>query len=76
MTFPEAMQGVIAGANARREIWKPRRMIGLAAAPWHPDQTAALLVMDREARGDYPPFPYTPTGEDVTANDWSVINDT
>lgn len=74
MTFPEAMQAVIDGGTVRREAWGPRRMVRLTVTPWN-GETESLLVMDRLNKGDVPPFPFTPKGEDVRGNDWLQIEE-
>lgn len=49
-------------------------MVKLAVEPWNGEQEA-LLLMDRQKKGDVPPYPYCPLGGDVRANEWSEIDE-
>jgi hypothetical protein len=44
----------------------------LGVVPWN-GQDEALLVKDREGRGDVAPFPFTAKGADVRGEDWIIV---
>jgi hypothetical protein len=66
------MQAVIDGLSVRRAAWNPRRMVRLVTTPWN-GETESLLVMDILKKGDVPPFPFNPKGEDVRGQDWEIL---
>ncbi|WP_062114011.1 Thoeris anti-defense Tad2 family protein [Aureimonas sp. AU40] len=71
MDFPAAMRAVLAGDAVRRDAWGPRRAVRLLKAPWN-GTDEILAMVDRLNRGDVPPYPYGPRGEDVRGTDWTI----
>ena len=72
MRFAEAIAAMIDGSSARRAAWGPRRAVKLAPAPWCGEER--LLVFDLMNKGDVPPHPWPPKGEDVRGDDWEIVN--
>lgn len=74
MNFRDAMAAVTRGAAVRRDAWGRRRAVQILPLPWWPDDEA-LLLFDWTGAGDVQPFPYTMKGDDIRAEDWSIINE-
>jgi hypothetical protein len=70
--FGEAMAAASSRLAVRRDAWGARRAVQLQTCPWNGEREA-LLLFDRSGRGDVPAFPYTMSGEDVLATDWSIL---
>lgn len=72
MNFGEAMTEVMHGGSVRRAGWGARRAIRLMVEPWNGERER-VLIFDRTKKGDVPPFPFSPSGEDVRTDDWETV---
>ena len=70
MTFPEAMAEILAGNTVRADHWGPRRAIRLTLEPWNGERERVLFC---DLKGEVPPFPYSPTGDDVRSDQWQIV---
>lgn len=73
MTFPEVFPAILTGTRVRRDAWGARRAVCILPTPWGGNGEIFAMV-DLANKGDVPPYPFSPKGDDLRADDWSACS--